>query len=302
MKISVIIINYKTPELTIECIRSINKFEKAVEYEIIVVDNCSKDGSLDLLNKEFPNIKIVESPKNLGFAGGNNLGVKHSAGEYLLFLNSDTYLTKPFFKDILGFYQQSQRPGVIGPRILNQDKTIQPSIFKFPTIFRAFCESFFLCSIFPRSSVFGDFRKFKYKSIKKVDFVSGACFLIARDLFNESNGFDDQYFMYAEETDLMFRLHNKGHINYFWPYGDIIHLGGASSETQGKFNTVFFESKIKYYNKHYGINGLRLFLILKIIGYFIRNLINALLFKFNKISFNNKITATYIKSLFYDRK
>jgi len=296
-KTSIIIINYKTPQLTINCIDSLYTYEDQTDFEIILLDNGSMDGSVLLFKDKFPKIKLIDAGKNHGFAAGNNIAVKEAIGEYLLFINSDTILTGSVLKDIEATMEYAD-VGIAAPRLLNMDKSIQESVYKFPTLWRAFCESFFLSTLFPKNKWVGDYRKFAYNKKRVVDFASGACLLIKRDLFNSLNGFDERFFMYAEETDLAFRLHKKGYRTYFLPVGDIIHLGGASGVGNNAFKEQFCLSKVLYYKKHYGAVGLKLFLVMQIMGFIIRNSILIFMGKKEKIAFNRKVIRFYAKSFF----
>jgi len=296
--VSIIIINYKTPQLVIDCIKSIYEHENKISYEIIVFDNNSQDQSVRLVKEAYPQIAVIESAKNLGFAGGNNRAVQSAAGQYLLFLNSDTLVTKPFLKSLIVVMESNKKIGIMGPRLRNTDHSLQESVFRFPTLWRAFYESFFLCNLFPRSKIFGDYRKFNYNELRQVDYVSGACFLIDKLLFNTMQGFDEKFFMYAEEADLAFRLYKKGFCTYFLPAGDIIHLGKGSWTDQTDFNPLFFLSQVVYHRKHYGNWGLRLFIVYKIIGYVLRNIVLFLKFNFKKIRFHNQIISFYARQFF----
>jgi GT2 family glycosyltransferase len=291
---SIIIINYKTPDLTVDCIRSVYAHEKNMSYEIIVVDNDSNDGSIETIKQSCPNITCLEAPLNLGFAKANNYAATKATGEYLLFLNSDAYLTKPFLEELIQIYTENKSIGIIAPRLRNSDNTIQKSVFKFPTLWRALCESFFLSTLLPNSKIFGDYRKFNYQTSKQVDFVSGACFLMNKSLFNKLKGFDESFFMYAEETDLAYRAIKTP--SYFIPIGDVVHLGGGSQENVVNFNKYFFQSKLHYHQKHYGKSGLRKFIIIKIIGFGLRNILLLLVLNFKKIKFNTQIILYYAKS------
>lgn len=295
MKLSIIIINYKTPQLTIDCINSIKRYETDTNYEIIVLDNHSQDNSLAQIKKAHPSIIALKSDKNLGFAGGNNLAVSHATSEYLLFLNSDTYLTKPFLNKLIAFYESKTDAGMIGPRIRNRDQSVQTSVFKFPSLRHVLCECLFLCTLFPNNPHVGDYRNFNYFQTGPVDFVSGACFLIKHTLFKEANGFDARFFMYVEESDLAYRLHQKGYRHYFWADGDIVHLGGASSGISTRFCPMFFESKLKFIEKHAKKIGLRIYIILALMNLCIKNIIWLPMGRMEKIKFNNQIIKTYAK-------
>ena len=293
--VSVIIINYKTPELLLQCIDSLYKYEDSSQFEIIVLDNDSQDNSVSLVRKKYPDIILIEAPANFGFAKGNNIAVKASTSAYLFFLNSDTILTAPVLAQLIANLKSSPAASLVAPRLLNEDKSVQASVFKFPTVMRAVFESLFLVSIFPASTLFGDYRNFDYKKPMAVDYVSGACFLMQKSLFEQVNGFDESFFMYAEEADMMLRLAKLGYQCYYHPVGDIIHLGGASSGKKDAFKAIFFESQVRFFKKHYGAIGLKLFLFFKIIGYLLRNCALIPLGKLEKAKFNHEIIKFYAR-------
>ena len=296
--VSIIIINYKTPIILLDCLQSILEYEAYPNYEIILLDNDSQDESIELVRTKYPAVQIITSTVNLGFAKGNNQAVKTAKGDYLLFINSDTKLTCSIIESFIKASEANNHISILGPRIRNSDGTIQPSVFRFPTLWRAFCESFFLATLFPRSKLFGDYRTFTYTQLTAVDYVSGACFFISKRTFDKVSGFDESFFMYAEEADLMFRLHKRGYQTYFLPYGDITHLGGASDQDKSMFKQSFFESQTYFYQKHYGSLGLRIFLISKVAGYLLRNLALLIFRKHEIIHFNTQIIKFYARKLF----
>ena len=181
MKFSIIIINYKTKELTANCISSIVRIFDREAYEIIVVDNDSRDGSVEFLDKKFGNqILIIPNQKNQGFGTANNIGSKKAKGEFLFFLNSDTLLTSDFLELIYNAFVDNPNFGAVAPRLLMKSGREQA---------HAYGNFLSLFSLFARSSFEG-----KRKSKNNVDWVSGAAFMIKKSLFEKIGGFDEKFF------------------------------------------------------------------------------------------------------------
>lgn len=244
---SIIILNYRTPELTCNCLKSLFQAQIPLAYEVIVLDNNSGDKSAEIIKKKFPRIKLIKSKINLGFAGGNNLAAQSAQGKYMLFLNSDTLLFPDTLTRTFNFVLQTKlQPGVVGIKLLNKDQTVQRSVFRFPSL------RFFLADVFflPLFGLFDDYRYFSYQTIKLVDFVAGAFMLIPAKLFKKAHGFDDTFFMYAEETDLCYRLKKLGYPTVFYPGASLVHLGGGSAENNQKKEALGLKSKIIFINKH----------------------------------------------------
>jgi len=269
--LSIIVLSYNTKDITLSCLSSIVQHTRGLSYEIIVVDNASNDGSSDAI-EEFshsrPQVTLIRSAENLGFGRGNNLGAKRAKGEYLLFLNSDTRLTDNALNESYEFVISKPDLGVYSCRLLNEDKSIQPSGGHFPTLPRLLAWQFFLddlpfigdkfVSIHPHESgfIFLD-RFFKSKkrdvvlseSDKHPDWVTGAFMVIPKKVFKEVGGFDEKIFMYTEEMELAYRICRLGYKTYFRKSPSIIHLGGASG---GSYLALSSEVKnmIYFWRKH----------------------------------------------------
>ncbi len=244
--LSIIILNYKTPDLTCDCLKSVYESNSSFQYEIIVFDNNSGDASEEIIRQKFPKIKFIRAKTNYGFAKGNNLAAEQTGGEYLLFLNSDTVLFPNTLEKTLLRIKKDPQLGVLGPRTLNIDQTVQQSIFRFPSLHLFLAELLFL----PRLKVFDDYRYFDYSQEKDVDFVIGAFFLIKRKVFMEIGKFDERFFIYAEEADLCLRLKRKNYQILFYPYAEIIHRGGGSSREKKETDLVFLNSKVMFIKKN----------------------------------------------------
>lgn len=236
--------------------------EHGLECEIIVVDNGSTDGSISYLKelgRQFENIVFIDAGKNIGFSKASNLGAKRAKGSFLLFLNPDTVFVDSNLEDVLKFYQEksgSEKVGVIGVKIINQDKSLQYSVRSFPTILRQFYESFFLHRIFKKSKIFGSYflSWWDHRDIKEVDWVSGAFMLIRKDNFEKVGGFDESYFMFSEDCDLCLRLARAGYKNYYFPFFKVIHFDSAiASRNTALREARIWSSRRLYFRKNYSV-------------------------------------------------
>jgi GT2 family glycosyltransferase len=273
--ISIIIVNFNTKKLLQNCLDSIYENLKIKDFEIIVVDNNSSDGSVQMLDKDFPNVKIIRNKKNIGFGAANNLGVKKALGDQILLLNSDTVLKFP-----ISNFQFSNNKEVVGFELLNPDGSIQPSAGYFPTLFRIFLQMFFIDDLPFVKKIIKPYQQNDlafYKNKQDVDWVTGACILMPKKLFEQVDGFDEQIFMYGEEVDLCFRLKKNGSKIVFDPSVKIIHKKGASSP-DGFLSSVVGEYKglLTFYKKHFPDQLLQLKFILKI-GALLRILLFAII-------------------------
>jgi len=246
LDLSIIILNYKTPDLTINCLKSIYRTKPAFKFETIVLDNNSRDNSQKRIMDSFPQISYLAEKTNHGFAKGNNLAAKKAKGKYLLFLNSDTLVFPDTLEKAFKFIKSQNNIGVLGIKLLNKNKTIQRSIFRFPGLKLFLAELLFL----PLLGLFNDYRYFSYKKIKNVDFVSGAFLFIPAQVFRRIKGFDQSFFMYAEETDLCYRIKKLGRKIVFYPGAKLIHLGGGSTSNNTKKEELLLTGKSLFIKKH----------------------------------------------------
>lgn len=223
--VSIICVNWNSVDYMRECIRSIYQFTQALSLEIIVVDNASPDGKASQLKAEYPEITLIESEENLGFSRANNLGFQHSTGSHLLFLNPDTKLISPAINLLMASAKSLPSAGVLGSRLLNADLSFQTSsVQKFPTI---------LNQIFDHNSSADVPPEMGTAKGVPVDMVSGACMLLPREVFIRAGMFSEDYFMYAEDVDLCFKVRNLGLNVYYCGEATIVHFGGGSSSQTG---------------------------------------------------------------------
>ena len=232
MDVSIIYVNWNSVDYIAESIRSVHEHTHGTQFEIIVVDNASPSGNVEILKEQFPEIKLIRSAKNLGFAGANNLGYRSSRGEYLLFLNPDTKLLNPAIDVMLKAIQSLPDGGIIGCKLLNSDLSLQTSCIQtFPTILNQVLDTDFLRGRWPKSSLWGIGALYSSNTEPaRVEVISGACLMIRRATFEAVSFFSEDYFMYAEDLDLCYKVAQAGYANYYTGAGTVIHYGGKSSE------------------------------------------------------------------------
>jgi len=223
IKLSIVILNFNTKRLTINCVNSIYKSKPRVGFEVVVVDNGSTDGTVEALRKlKFKNFRIIENKKNLGFSKGNNAGIRKATGKYILLLNSDTIVKEHSIDRLYEFAAETTGAGVVGARLLNKDGSVQKSVFRFPTVWRAVKEYWFGIK-----NAYTNYAP-KTKKPTKVEAVVGAAFLITPQALKKVGLLDESYFMYFEDLDYCRRVKNSDLNVYYLPEAEIVHLHGQS--------------------------------------------------------------------------
>jgi GT2 family glycosyltransferase len=257
--ISVIIVNYNGKEFTQACLQSLRAVSPAAEHEIIVVDNCSTDGSCEMIRTEFPEAIVLKQDFNEGFGRANNKGALKARGEYLLFINNDTLFKQDILSPLKDFMETDHSIGAAAPMLLNPDETFQLSYGYHPSIINEFRTKRATASIK---------RMQTDRSPKQVDWVSFAAVLVRKSVFEKLKGFDARYFMYFEDADYCYRMQKLGFKTFYCPEYSIIHAGGGSwsSTVANKIKIEYRRSQITYYQSHRSLCEtvtLRLFLVLR---------------------------------------
>lgn len=254
-----IIVNYKVPESLRQALHSLHEAAGYNEIEVIVVDNASNDGSERLVAKEFPEVKWLQLKRNIGFGKACNVGAKNAAGEFLLLLNPDTIVTHTALSSAIGFMRSHPEVGLLGPRLLNPDGTLQRGCRRgFPTPASAFYHFSGLSALFPKSKRFGHYNLTYLDPDLScpVDAVSGCFMFMPRMLFADIGGFDEQFFMYGEDLDLCWRVRERGRLVWYHPDIRVVHLKGRSSAKRMiKSRIAFYEAMIIYSRKYERLHG-----------------------------------------------
>lgn len=226
VKLSIIIVNYNTKALLRQCLESV------ISHEVIVVDNGSKDGSVEMVEKEFPKVELIKNKSNLGFAKANNQALRQAQGRYILFLNSDTIVPKETTSELLSYLEKHPEIGVITPRLELRNGKLDPDCHRgFPQPWAAFCYFSSLEKIAPKSKIFGQYHQGwkDLNTIHEIDSCCGAFLLTRKNILEEVGGFDEAYFFYGEDLDLCYRIKQKGWKIVYYPKVKAIHYKGASS-------------------------------------------------------------------------
>jgi GT2 family glycosyltransferase len=252
MDLSIIIANWNTRDLLQQCLTSLYANLPGVKFEILVVDNASGDGSPAMVRECFPQVRLFENSRNLGFVQANNEAIPQSCGRYVLLLNSDTIVQPKALTHMIEFMDGHPEAGIVGGYILNADGTLQQHSYgKFPTLFS---ETFFawgLDSRAPFSRWFAPRLEFSGEYVQ-TGWVIGAALLIRRDALNQVGLLDAKFLMYSEEVDWCYRVQQAGWKNYVLRAARIVHLGGQSSRQVAALTKAeLFHSKVKYFRKHH---------------------------------------------------
>jgi N-acetylglucosaminyl-diphospho-decaprenol L-rhamnosyltransferase len=249
--VSLIIVSHNTRGHLEHCLS-----ELGTGHEVIVVDTGSTDGSRELVRDRFPHTRLLHLAGNPGYGGALNAGIALASGQRLLLLNADTWPLPHAVERLVEFAEREPSAGVVGPRLLDSDRKLQPSVRGFPTLWRLATEYLFLRWLAPRSRALNAFygSGFDHGSRREVDFVVGAVMLVRRQMLDEIGGFDASFFMFNEEVDLCYRARKSGWRVVFWPGSEFVHVGGAS--TAAVWPHMYREqlrSHLRFLAKHHGL-------------------------------------------------
>lgn len=251
---SIIIVNYNTRDLLKDCLRSIYRSRGSGTYDVIVVDNNSSDGSVEMVRREFPQTKLIVNQENLGFARGCNKGLTLSHGRYSILLNSDTEILPSSLDGLINFLDSGRadpKIGIIGCKIVNPDGSVQYSVGKFPSLWSTVAD------------MFRPYQKRKYclagyDTAHEVDWVTGAFIAIDNRVIQDVGCFDERYFMYYEEVDWCLRAKKKGWKVFYFPNISIIHKAPLASRKNSislKVAKEIRRSHLYYFRKNHGYSG-----------------------------------------------
>lgn len=254
MQLSIIILNYNVKYFLELCVLSVQNAIHDLNAEIIVIDNNSQDGSCEMMKNRFPQIRLIENKKNLGFPKGNNIGVSQAKGEYICILNPDTVIAEDTFTKVLTFASNQSNLGIVGCKLIDGTGNFLPESKRgTPTPFVAFTKITGLYKVFP--STFGKYyaQHLANDETGKVDILVGAFMLLKRDLYTEIGGFDENCFMYSDDIDLSYMALKRGKDNYYFHETSIIHYKGESTirdrvylERNKQAMNFFFKKHFKF--------------------------------------------------------
>lgn len=257
--LSIIVVSYNTREMTLACLRSVHQQTSQTDYEIIVVDNASTDGSPEAIAREFPDLTLLALDQNLGFAGANNRGAQEASGAFLLLLNPDTIVREGTIDRLIAFAEHEPEAGVWGGRTIFEDGSSNPTAcWGRQTYWSLFCTGFGLTATLGKVwSFFAPefIDRHRGNGVHRVDIVSGCFLLITRDLWESLGGFDLKFFMYGEEADLCLRARAQGARPMVTDGATIVHHGGASERVQADKLVRLLTAKVELARRHLGPLG-----------------------------------------------
>ena len=263
--VSIIIVNYNVRDFLHHALVSLQKAMKGIRGEIIVVDNASDDGSIEMVRRRFPKVQLIVSKVNLGFAKANNVGLKRARGKFLLLINPDTLVQEDTLRVMVNFFQENLDVGLAGCKVLNPDGTFQLACRRsFPRPWVAFSKMIGLSSLFPNSRLLGRYN-LTYLSpdeTYELDAVSGSFMMVRREAYEQVGGLDEEFFMYGEDLDWCYRIQQAGWKNYYVHSTQIIHYKGESTKRSNLDEIrTFYQAMHLFVQKHFSSSKLFAFLI-----------------------------------------
>jgi len=266
MTLSIIIVNYNVGYFLEQCLYSVLKATKNIDSEIYVVDNNSVDGSCLMITEKFPEINLITNNKNYGFAYANNQAIRLCKGEFILLLNPDTVVEENTFKNVIDFIVSHPDAGGLGVKMIDGKGNYLPESKRgLPTPMVAFYKIFGLAKLFPKSKIFGKYHLgyLSKDEIHEVDVLSGAFMLLRKEALDKIGILDEDFFMYAEDIDLSYRIIKGGYKNYYFPNTTIIHYKGESTKKESiNYVMVFYNAMIIFANKHFSKKNAKILSIL----------------------------------------
>ena len=255
MDLSIIIVNYNVKEFLQNLLHSIEKASSNISHEIIIVDNSSDDGSVELIREKFPSVKLIANTENLGFGKANNQALKIAVGKYLLIINPDAIVSENTFDKMIRFFEDNPEAGLAGCKILNPDGTLQLACRRsFPGPWTSFCKVTGLSNLFPKSKLFARYNLtyLDEDQTYEVDAISGSFMMMRKETYDKVGGFDEEFFMYGEDLDLCYRIQQAGFKVFYVHTTQIIHYKGESTKRSRLDETkMFYDAMHLFVKKHF---------------------------------------------------
>jgi GT2 family glycosyltransferase len=253
LEVSVTICSWNTQDDLRICLKSLERVSDEACFEVIVVDNNSEDGSPDMVEAEFPWVRLFRMPQNLGFTGGHNFAIYQRKGRHVFLLNSDTVVHQGALRQLLDHVSEHPDIGILGPRLLNPDGSLQFSSRRFPNPAAALFRNTILGKLFPNNRFTRDYlmTDWKHDEPREVDWVSGAAFLVTSEMIQKVGIMDPEYFMFCEDVDWCFRAWDRGFKVVYFPQATITHaIGRSTDKAPNKMIGRFHRSMFRFYGKN----------------------------------------------------
>ena len=288
MKLSIIIVNFNVKYFLEQALLSVRKASKGLAVETFVVDNDSSDESVEMIHKKFPEVTLIANKKNVGFSTANNQAIREAKGEYVLLLNPDTVVEEDTFSKCINFMDAHPKSGGLGVQMIDGSGRFLPESKRgLPSPFVAFCKTFGLSKIFPKSKTFNRYHLgfLSKDETNEVDVLSGAFMMLRKSVLDEIGLLDERYFMYGEDIDLSYRIIKAGYKNYYFADTTIIHYKGESTK-KGSLNYVrtFYNAMIIFAKTHFKGEQAALYIFLLQIGIYFRAIVTMFSNLFKKLA------------------
>ena len=268
--LSVCIVSWNTCPLLKDCLHSVYDDPQVVEWEVLVVDNASSDDSVEMVESCFPQVRLVASRENLGFAGGNNLALEQARGRYLLLLNSDTRVEQGALGGLVAFMEDHPEAGAAGPRLVDEEGSLQLSCGLAPGLASEFVNKLLLHKLFPFFKLGG----WDHAEIREVGWVTGACLLVRRAVVEQVGLLDSGIFMFYEDLEWCMRIRRGGWRIFYYPFSQVLHLGGRSTQKNLEEMLVVSQQSLFYlFQKHFGPGRLHVLRLLTVVEMVLRSLL-----------------------------
>jgi GT2 family glycosyltransferase len=266
--VSVILVNYNTAHLLDRALAALEAGRGALTVQVIIVDNASRDNSVEVLHTRHRDVDLIENKVNVGFGRANNQAVPRACGRYLLLLNTDAFVAPDTLEKTVNFMDAHPKCGVLGVKLVGRNGSLQPSCRYFPTPWNVFLGTTGLGRHFPGARLVDDM-SWDHASERECDWVPGCYYLVRREVIEKVGLFDPRYFLYYEEVDHCRAVRRAGWTVTYYPFTQVIHIGGESAETEGpvtrtgrQISAYQIESELLYFRKQYGPKGVLLALFL----------------------------------------
>lgn len=253
-KLTIVIVNYNVKDYLCQCLTSVERAIVGIPTEVIVVDNASSDGSVEELKPLFPQVKFIANQENHGFARANNQAIRMSKSDYVLLLNPDTVIGEEVLDECVSFMDNQPTAGAVGVRMLKANGGFAwESRRGVPTPFTSFCKMIGLCSLFPKSRLFGNYymRYLDENEKARIEIISGAFMMLRRSALDEIGLLDETFFMYGEDIDLSYRLLKAGYSNHYLPCSIVHYKGESTQKTSFRYVRNFYNAMLIFYDKHF---------------------------------------------------
>lgn len=305
MLISVILVSYNTAKMSIEALDHLYASKGDFELEVFIIDNASKDNSVELIAEKYPDITLIKNEVNVGFGRANNQALSLIKGDYVLLLNTDAFVESNTLQKSMEYMEANVRCGVLGARLLGRNGELQPSCRYFPTPWNLFAERIGLNYFFPSIKLV-DAAEFDAELTQACDWVPGCYYMVRKAVIDDVGLFDPLYFLYSEEVDHCFSVKKAGWDVVYFADISVVHIGGESAKSVGEISMVSrqvpqlqIESELLYFRKNHGVLGMMLHIIMSNLADMLQTLKDILRLKgLNKISYNIKRIFAFWQTLF----